>query len=582
MMNFRRRLIFSCIALLLLVFTVAVALEYIHERHYKIDLLSTQLEAYTDLIGQSLHTTPAAPPHLVYRYLPPDLRLTLIDSQGKVLYENTDAPRVKSVNHLHRAEVAGAHSPTGEGYDIRESATLGIPFFYYAKRYGNVVVRVALPYDRQLKSNLRVDSVFLWFLLVLFSLCVIGIFYITDRFGRSVMVLQEFVQSAERGLISYKGLVYPSTLLSQLGATILHRYEELEQSKKQIAEERERLLAHFLHLSAGIALYTSDNQQIYANQFYHQFYHQLDIERRHHNGIEQGTQHPVAQFLDEAKTSEQQVVRKSVHVGSVHFVLQYLQFDDTSYELLIMEETEKERMRQIKEEMSHNVAHELRTPVSSVRGYVESLLLHPEWDENVKQTCLQRALVQCDRLTALIKDISTIAQLEQTEAQWPQSSVDLLPLVERLHHEWSEKLAQVAMTWRIVGIHGVKIWANESLMYSIFQNLLENAYRYAGRETDIVFELVELADEYVVFRFYDTGQGVAEEALPHLFDRFYRTDKGRSREQGGTGLGLSIVKHAIQSQGGEISVSCGKEGGLSYVFCLLRCEAHQDDVAERA
>ena len=231
-------------------------------------------------------------------------------------------------------------------------------------------------------------------------------------------------------------------------------------------------------------------------------------------------------------------------------------------------EAEQERNR-LKRQLTNNINHELKTPVASIQVCLETLLSGINLSEEKRQELIERCYANNDRLRRLLNDVSLITRMEDGSALISKERVvindiidevakelDMLPEDERLllHTDFSDE---------------VVIDGNPSLIGSIFRNLTENAIAYSeGR--NIYISLLENNDKLCRIRFEDDGKGVEQKHLSHLFERFYRVDKGRSRQKGGTGLGLAIVKHAVQFHGGTITVTNRPNGGLRFEFTLSK------------
>ena len=243
------------------------------------------------------------------------------------------------------------------------------------------------------------------------------------------------------------------------------------------------------------------------------------------------------------------------------------------------EATEAERRnRQLKQEMTSNIAHELKTPVSSIRGYLEILLGDKPVDDERRRHYLERSYSQTLRLSDLIQDVSIINKLEESADLFPRAEVDATAVATEVVGDLADKAVAAGVTISN-NLPPMPLTGNRELLYGIFRNLLENSIRYAGQGCQVVLESYEPlksaphtpppAPHYYI-HFYDTGRGVPDEYLARLFDRFVRIGEGRSRADGGTGLGLSIVKHAVLFHGGEIYAKNRPEGGLEFYFSLKK------------
>ena len=224
--------------------------------------------------------------------------------------------------------------------------------------------------------------------------------------------------------------------------------------------------------------------------------------------------------------------------------------------------------RRLKQEMTSNIAHELKTPVSSIRGYLEILLGDKPVDDEKRHYFLQRCYSQTLRLSDLINDVSLINKLEESSDLFPKETVSVKAIADEAVLELEEACRSVGLVVDNTLPEAMVICGNHSLLYCIFRNLLENVIMHAGRDIKAVIECYKEDDTRYFLHFYDTGVGVDANYLPRLFDRFLRINEGRSRRTGGTGLGLSIVKHAVIFHGGEIYVRNRELGGLEFFFSL--------------
>jgi two-component system OmpR family sensor kinase/two-component system phosphate regulon sensor histidine kinase PhoR len=217
--------------------------------------------------------------------------------------------------------------------------------------------------------------------------------------------------------------------------------------------------------------------------------------------------------------------------------------------------------------MTNNIAHELRTPVTSIRGYLETILnlYHDESDARI-HGFLERAYAQTIRLSELIQDISMLTKIEEAPDRFELEPVKIKKLLEELQADLADKLNEKQATFTVEVNETVAIYGSRTLLYSIFRNLTENSIDYAGNKIDIVVRWYNENEDTYFFEFYDTGTGVEEKHLVRIFERFYRVNEGRTRNTGGSGLGLSIVKNAVLFHKGSIIAKNRPEGGLSFLM----------------
>lgn len=233
-----------------------------------------------------------------------------------------------------------------------------------------------------------------------------------------------------------------------------------------------------------------------------------------------------------------------------------------------LQRTKKEQ-NILKRQLTQNIAHELKTPVASIQGYLETILDNPKIDDSMRAQFLQRCYAQAQRLTSLLRDISTLNRLDDASDMLTDfDTVDISQMVANIQKETALQMQANGMTFHNLMPENILVRGNQSLIYSVFRNLTDNAIAYAGNNTTITLNAEETSDGKWHFIFSDNGVGVPNEHLARLFERFYRVDKGRSRKMGGTGLGLAIVKNSVLLHGGTISVHNNIDGGLRFEFTL--------------
>lgn len=242
---------------------------------------------------------------------------------------------------------------------------------------------------------------------------------------------------------------------------------------------------------------------------------------------------------------------------SEHIIKLYKKLQDT-----------KEEQNILKRQLTQNISHELKTPVASIKGYLETIKDNPNLDEGMRKQFLDRCYAQSQRLTSLLSDISTLNRLDDAPDMMDFETLDIAATVDQIIKETALEMKQRNMTFVNQLPSHVLVKGNPMLIYSIFRNLTDNAIFYAGEGTTIVITASKTDADRWHFSFSDNGVGVAGQHLPRLFERFYRVDKGRSRKMGGTGLGLAIVKNAVLLHGGNIVAANNIEGGLRFDFTI--------------
>lgn len=226
----------------------------------------------------------------------------------------------------------------------------------------------------------------------------------------------------------------------------------------------------------------------------------------------------------------------------------------------------EEKVR-VTRQMTNNINHEIKTPVGILRGYLESILDDPDMDTATRTRFLERMLSNVERLTNLLNDVSTMTRLENGGDKIAVNKIDMYDLVYQIDYDMPANNLAGSMEFTYDIPLECYVAGNYGLINGMICGLIRNSAMYSGG-TKIGLRLISESERFYMFAFYDDGSGVDEEHIPHLFERFYRVDTGRSRKQGGTGLGLPIVKSTIVTHGGTISVHNRSTGGLEFIFSL--------------
>ena len=500
------------------------------------------------------------------QYMQPELRLTLIDHKGEVLYDNRlEADRME--NHLLRPEVQESIAK-GNGSDIRRSTSNKLEYLYHVRHEENLFVRVALPYDVELRSFIHSGNSFAYYILLFFIVSVLMMIYFSDRFSRSIRELRVFSQNVKSGAAIPPSFVFADDEVGEVSAAIVENYNLLQENRRRLAAEREKLLQHFQFSEEGIAIFSEARKEVYANSHFLQYLNLI---------LESPTLITETLFADPAfrevvgfldrHDADENVFSKRMEKSGKMFNVRVITFEDYSFELYISDITRLEKRRLLKQEMTNNIAHELRTPVTSIRGYLETILgLAGEGVDVRLRSFLDRAYLQTIRLSELIQDISMLTKIEEASDRFEVEPVNIGELLQEMEGDLSEQLMEKGDRFMLEVGEDVVLYGSRTLLYSIFRNLTENAIAYAGEGIEIVIRCHSENEDAYFFEFHDNGPGLEEKHLVRIFERFYRVNEGRTRTTGGSGLGLSIVKNAVLFHKGSILARNRPEGGLSFLI----------------
>ena len=581
---FSQRLFLSVIFLFLGYAVCFMLFQYKREKAYKIELLNTQLQNYNnqlcDFLADHHGVNSDSMQSYVTTHMMPNLRVTLIEPSGKVVYDNTNANWKSFANHSSRKEVQDALM-YGSGYSIsRQSESIqGEEYFYSARYYPpyRIIIRSALPYNLSLAEHLQADSGYLWFALII-CLVLIFIFYrFTRKLGKSITKLKQFAMKADRNEPIDMDILqtFPKNELGEISQHIIKIYKRLHRAKEALYIEREKLSSHLQTSHEGLGVFTKERQEILVNNLFTQYINNIsDRNLRSTNEIFDIPElQPIIEFLNRNEgnfSKEEKRYAMHLNKNARSFTVECIIFQDMSFEISINDITQEEEQARLKRQLTQNIAHELKTPVSSIQGYLETIISNPNIPQENVRIFLERSYAQSNRLTFLLRDISVLTRMDEAPELVEKEQVNLSKIVENILNEVALGLEEKHITVVNKLPSEVILTGSSSLLYSIFRNLTDNAIAYAGNDIQITINCFREDEKFYYFSFSDTGVGVPEEHLNRLFERFYRVDKGRSRKLGGTGLGLAIVKNAVLFHGGTIFAKNMPKGGLEFVFTLKK------------
>ena len=584
-LKYRQKLFVYLSGIFLLFTTLVLFLQYNREKSFKREQMEMNLDNIAELTYNYIEKKNLDPKtsysqlDSLYYYIPTNnIRITIINMFGKVLYDSEVSDPSKMENHLHRPEIKLAQN-SGSGSHIRESSTTGYEYYYYAKNYENIFVRVAAHYDVQVKNFMHIEKIFLLYLLVLF-LVTWGILSLVVRNLSGVLLkLKDFATRLSKGEEIEEKIVFPDGEFGEISNQIVEIYDKLTAAKSTIEIEKNKMFSHLIALNEGIAFYTPSKKKILRNNHFIQF---INIISKKSNISEEDI-FEVKEFsrlnsfldvyLDEDKEIPQNdlphfedVVYRDKRTFNLHAIV----FADRSFEVVIRDITKLEKQKRIKEQITSNIAHELKTPITIVLGYLDLLRNNDINPEDAKKY-IRNAYTQSERLSDLIEDITLLQKMSEAKDKFSFENLNLNELIYEAKDSLALNLKEKNCDVKIRLPKPIILNANRSLLFSVFYNLFDNAIKYGG-EKDIEISVNNYLEDsnYYYFSFSNTGTSIDKKHFLRIFERFYRVDDDRSREKGGTGLGLAIVKNAIQLHGGEITAGNHKNGGVEFLFTLSK------------
>ncbi|GAB4011364.1 MAG: HAMP domain-containing sensor histidine kinase [Bdellovibrio sp.] len=563
------QILISCIIILLVAFVTQS-----HMKNYFINQSYDQIDDSLSIIKENIETNKIEPITWCKSLrLNWKARYTLLNDEGHVLCDNYMSPEYMD-NHSDRPEIIEALSK-GRGFSVRYSKLLKKDLIYGAFLIGErnspgnrYIIRQAVPLNKLQKALGSFRRKIWFFLLPLF------IFTSLLSLWSSLQVsfpLRSLLQKVDlmKSMTSSEENTYildPSDEWTIVEKTLDKAKGNLEKYLNELYVENEKFSALLESISDSIIALDRDQKILFLNnQFKKQFLdkniRKEELKNLHLNEIFRNydLQHLIEQLFDTQSPIKKRNVEIPIKGGNrtSFFTIKMSPMfgkDNNLFGLVIVfaDVTEQRMAEQMREDFVANVSHEVRTPLTSLKGYTQMAKSMAE-NEKIKDF-LDKIEFNSDRLTSLFQDILNLSVIEST-ARVNKEAV----LVEDITENVISNLKQVYpnLSQNIICTYDIStIWANPQMMEQVINNLLENAIKYSGNGTEIqIIWRKGRKGHNDVLEVIDNGPGIDAQHLPRLFERFYRIDSSRSREQGGTGLGLAIVKHIVQVHDGKIEVS---------------------------
>ncbi|EAG7017798.1 PAS domain-containing protein [Listeria monocytogenes] len=508
-----------------------------------------------------------------------DARITVIDSKGDVVADTKKDPE-KLDNHMNRPEVTDILKK-GEsvGISIRESDSLGYSMLYVA-----VPVKHQSKTDGVLRISISLESVDaavakLWGnLALIFGIALVIIAAISVFIARKITRPVREIIEVSTDLANHK---YDSRIhgkisgeLQDLSISVNTLAESLETQMFEIKQNEHRLNAIVQNLVSGVMLINVDKQVIMTNRTMYQILGETEITGKpFYEVIKSFALSQLIEATFETKTIQQKEIilyfpREMILDASVSPILGE-NGEITGIILLLHDITQIRHLENVRSEFVTNVSHELKTPVTALKGFAETLLDGAMYDEMLLKKFLTIIKEESDRLHRLIMDILALSRIEQNPVPENVELVEVDDVIEQsartIFEMATEKNIQVIIPEKT--IPSVTIETDRDKLQQILINLLSNAINYTPVDGKVEVKLIEQEAE-VIIEVTDNGIGIPAKDIDRVFERFYRVDKARSRHSGGTGLGLSIVKHLVENCGGRIEVESQEEVGSTFRVTL--------------
>ena len=491
-------------------------------------------------------------------------RVTLMDAAGKILADS-EMPVAQMEKHFNRPEIEEA-CVRGKGSAIRFSRTVGMDMLYVAlplKGEGETVgyVRLARPfYEVKSQTDALFSSVLIAMGIVI-PLALFLAFFFSYRLTSPITAMEQFTERLRKGDVSGTLLVKTADEMKQLADNINYLVEELQEKIRTANEEKAKLIAAFASMTEGVLVLDQEDRIEIFNRAFRKMIASRYGDVVGKTLIEAFRNIELQKAFDFFKEQGEPVSRE-ISLGEGHPLIldasiSAVQGSPGERKTMIVfhDVTRLKRLERVRADFVANVTHEIRTPLTAILGFIETLREGAIEERKTAQKFLDIIERHAMRLNRLVEDLLIISDIELGEMQFFFENVfvsgileSVLPVIEprarekelTIRREWPEALPSIK--------------ADRDRLVQIFLNVLDNAVKFTPEGGSIDVKAVADGDDRVVVKISDTGIGIPREELSRLGERFYRVDKTRSRELGGTGLGLSIVKHLMAAHGGRMEI----------------------------
>jgi len=556
----RKKLIFFTIAVLIMTVTIMGALVYYYVKNFLINVLKNEMDYQASLSIEYLKASNLKDFDLIAKNIKSDInkRVTIIKKDGTVLGDSDVDSKVLE-NHKDRKEFIEALNK-GIGISFRKSFTLDKMMFYYAKKFllnGDILVmRISMELD--LVKIMQEKILYFLFITIFISLSLSSglLWFFLNKFVEPIKELIKIATIISMGEYDKRIRIKTNDEIGQLGHAFNIMAARLEETILDLEDKKNKLISILKSMDDGVIVFDNNQNIILVNPAARKMFDiKEDVTGKHLIEVVKNLD-----LEDLIKENIEEEVELKISFPDV----KYLKIrttkvynndkanEDLGTLMVIQDVTKMKMLENMRSDFVANVSHELKTPLTSIKGFAETL--KDVEDEKIRRKFLDIINIEAERLTKLINDILTLSELENKDYAINFEKLNVIELIEEVIYIMNPLAKNKNITIDFENnCNEIIIYGDRDKFKQMMINLIDNAIKYTNEGGKVLLKALKL-DRQVEIYVIDNGIGISKEHLPRLFERFYRVDKARSRSLGGTGLGLAIVKHIVNLMKGKIDV----------------------------
>ncbi|MEG0773276.1 ATP-binding protein [Clostridium sp.] len=558
----KRKLMLYILGALIFIFLFITLLFYGINSYQNEVNAKTNLRIYNEFLKNTVKNDKEHTYDLIETMKEEEIRVTLIDKYGEVAFDTAFSSEDLD-NHNDREEVIIAKEQ-GEGYSIRYSKDSKANAIYYASILDDgTIIRTS----KTLMDVHRLSGPYIvYYLIAILSILLISLWLsvkLSYIIVKPIMDLDTMTSMIAKGELNRRVIVNSQDELGQLGMNFNYMADKLENTLNEVKEKQNRLTAILQSMENGVVAIDNNNKIIIINNYAKNIFNiEEDVVGKNiskvstdfdlasiFSGIDaEFTEIRISRpHLKELRVRTADIINRSQHIGAV---------------AVIQDITEIKKLENVRTEFVANVTHELKTPLTSIKGFAETLRYVD--DVETRDKFLNIINDEAERLTRLISDILLLSDIEQHREN-KKEKVDVNKSICDVYNLIKNTADKKNITLSIVGDDVPHLIGDKDRFKQMLINLVDNGVKYCEPGDSVILSK-KAEKKHCVITIEDTGNGIPEEYIPRLFERFYRVDKARSRAKGGTGLGLAIVKHIVLSFKGTIAVESKVGIGTKFII----------------